>query len=114
MAVILAECVDIAEPKEFFDWFEYPNAFEQEKALREDYNLPGWVALKQTEYCRDYQVIMLTRLENADYARRARAYPVFSMEEALKAAYAKCGVDRPRITVMPFAANTLPFLSSPT
>ncbi len=108
VAVILSECVDIAEPKEFFDWFKYPNAFEQEKALREDYNLPGWVALKQTEYCRDYQVVMLTRPENANYARQARAFPVFSMEEALKAAYAKCGLDRPRITVMPFAANTLP------
>ncbi len=72
VAVILAECVDIAEPKEFFEWFKYPNAFEQEKALREDYNLPGWVALKQTEYCRDYQVLLLTRPENADYARQAQ------------------------------------------
>jgi nickel-dependent lactate racemase len=111
VAVILAECADIAEPKEFFDWFEYPDAFEQEKALREDYNLPGWVALRQTEYCRDYQILLLTRPENADYARRARAHPVFSMDEALRLAYEKCGLNRPRITVMPFGANTFPILS---
>ena len=111
VAVILAECVDIAEPKEFFEWFEYPNAFEQERALREDYNLPGWVALKQTEYCRDYQVVMLTRPENANYARQARVHPVFSMDEALKLAYELCGLDRPKITLMPFGANTFPLYS---
>ena len=111
MAVILAECVDIAEPKEFFEWFTYPNAFEQERALRQDYNLPGWVALRQTEYCRDYRIILLTRPENADYARQARVHPVFSIEEALRAAYEKCGLDRPRITVMPYGANTFPICS---
>jgi nickel-dependent lactate racemase len=112
VAVILAECVDIAEPREFFEWFKYPNAFEQEKALRRDYNLPGWVALKQTEYCRDYQVVMLTRPENADYARQTRVLPVFSMEEALYAAYEECCLVHPKITVMPFGANTFPFLST--
>jgi lactate racemase len=111
VAVILSECPDIAEPKEFFEWFNYPNALEQEKALREDYNLPGWVALRQTEYCRDYQVLLLTRPDNAGYARQARVHPVFSMEEALKLAYHKCGLDRPKITVMPFGANTFPLYS---
>jgi nickel-dependent lactate racemase len=109
VAVILSECPDIAEPKEFFEWFNYPDAFEQEKALREDYNLPGWVALRQTEYCRDYQVLMLTRPENADYARRARVTPVFSMDEALKLAYEKSGLMQPKVTVMPYGANTFPF-----
>ena len=113
VAVILAECRDIAEPKEFFEWFKYPNSFEQEKALREDYDLPGWVALRQTEYCRDYQVLLLTRPENADFARQARVHPVFSMDEALKLACEKCGLDRPRVTVMPFGANTFPVLSDP-
>ena len=110
VAVILSECPDIAEPTEYFGGFNYPDVHEQEKALRENYDLPGWVALRQTEYCRDNQVILLTRPGNEDYARAAKLHPVFSMEEALKLAYGKCGLDRPRITVMPFGANTFPLL----
>ncbi|MBM4329984.1 MAG: nickel-dependent lactate racemase [Deltaproteobacteria bacterium] len=111
VAVILAECPDITEPREFFEWFKYPNAFEHEKALRENFELPGWVALRQAEHCRDYQVLLLTRPENADYARQARVQPVFSMDEALKLAYQKCGIARPKITVMPFGANTYPIFA---
>jgi lactate racemase len=111
VVVILAECPDIAEPSEYFRGFKYPNVHEQEKALRKDYDLPGWVALRHSECCRDNQVILLTRPGNEDYARTAKLHPVFSMEEALNLAYKKCGLDRPRITVMPFGANTFPLLS---
>ena len=111
VVVILAECPDIAEPSEYFKGFTYPDVYEQEKALRENYDLPGWVALRHSECCRDNQVILLTRPGNEDYARTAKLHPVFSMEEALKLAYEKSGLDRPRITVMPFGANTFPLLS---
>jgi nickel-dependent lactate racemase len=111
VVVILAECPDIAEPSEYFKGFTYPDVYEQEKALRENYDLPGWVALRHSECCRENQVILLTRPGNEGYARTAKLHPVFSMEEALKLAYQKCGLDRPRITVMPFGANTFPLLS---
>jgi lactate racemase len=111
VVVILAECPDIAEPSEYFKGFKYPDVYEQEKALRKNYDLPGWVALRHSECCRDNQVILLTRPGNEDYALTAKLHPVFSMEEALKLAYEKCGLDRPRITVMPFGANTFPLLS---
>ena len=111
VVMILAECPDIAEPSEYFNGFTYPDVYEQEKALRENYDLPGWVALRHSECCRDNQVILLTRPGNEDYARTAKLHPVFSMEEALKLAYEKSGLDRPRITVMPFGANTFPLLS---
>jgi nickel-dependent lactate racemase len=108
VVVILAECPDINEPPEYFKWFKYPDIYEQERALREDYDLPGWVALRHSECCRDSQIILLTRPENAEYARAAKLHPVFSMDEALKLAYKMCGLDRPKITVMPFGANTFP------
>ena len=111
VVMILAECPDIAEPSEYFKGFKYPDVYEQEKALRENYDLPGWVALRHSECCRDNQVILLTRPGNEDYARKAKLHPVFSMEEALKLAYEKSGLDRPRLTVMPFGANTFPLLS---
>ncbi len=114
VVLILADCPDIAEPAEYFKWFRYPDVYEQEKALRENYDLPGWVALRHSECCRDNQVILLTRPENAGYARMAKLHPVFSMDEALKLAYEKCGLDRPKITVMPFGANTFPLFSGPS
>jgi lactate racemase len=111
VVVILAECPDIAELSEYFNGFKYPDVYEQEKALRENDDLPGRVALRHSECCRDNQVILLTRPGNGDDARTARLHPVFSMEEALKVAYKKCGLDRPKIAVMPFVANTFPLLS---
>ena len=111
VAIILAECPDINEPSEFFKWFSYPDIYEQEKALREDYDLPGWVALRQSECCRDYRVIVLTRPQNAERARQAKVHPVSSIGQALKLAREWCGRDRPRISILPFGANTFPFYS---
>jgi lactate racemase len=108
VAVIVAECPDIAEPKEFFRWFKYSNLLDQEKALRADYDLPGWVALRHMESCLRYQAVLVTRPENADYARMASVHPVFSISEALKLAYEKCGLDHPKVTVIPLGANTFP------
>jgi hypothetical protein len=51
---------------------------------------------------------MVTRPGNADLVRKAGMLPVTTMEEALEAAYRLCRTDRPRITLMPQGANTLP------
>lgn len=108
VALILADLQDIAEPKEFFEWFEHPDALSQETALRAEFNLPGWVALLQTQLCRDYKMILVTRPENAALAAKARLKVVAGVEEGLDLAYRLCGLKKPQITVMPFAANTLP------
>ena len=113
IVIIVAECPDISEPPEYFKWFGYPDLYEQERALRENYDLPGWVALRHSECCRDNTVILLTLPENKDYARTAKLHPVRSMEEALKLAYEMCGLDRPKVSVIPFGANTFPFFPEP-
>lgn len=111
VVVLLAECPDINEPPEYFKWFQYPDVYEQERALRENYDLPGWVALRHSECCRECHIILLTRPENADFARVAKLHPVFTMEEATKLSYTMCGLDRPKMTLMPFGANTFPLYS---
>lgn len=108
VCVILSECPDIKEPKEFFDWFTYPNNLEMEKAVRANYLISGWVAVRQVEYAQMGTIIMLTRPENNDFARRAAVQPVNSMEAALKTAYEKCGKNNPKITIMANGANTFP------
>ncbi len=110
VSIILAECADIMEPLEFTKWFDYDNTLEMEKALRENFTIPGWVAFKEVE-CSDHGTfIILTKAENAEFARKAKLIPAFSMEEAMEIAYEKCGVEKPKITVMPQGANTFPII----
>lgn len=108
--IILSECPDISEPPEFFDWFDNPNPFELEKAARANFLISGWVAVKQTEYGLRNPIILVTRPENAELARKAYVEPVSSIEEALKLAYEKCGTETPKVTVMPQGANTFPIM----
>ncbi|MBI5578713.1 MAG: nickel-dependent lactate racemase [Deltaproteobacteria bacterium] len=110
VAIILAECPDIREPKEFFDWFEHRDRLEMEKALRANYVLAGWLAFHQFEYRDKGLIILVTREENFRHAEKAQLYPVASIEEALRVSYSHCGTPKPRITVMPQGANTLPLL----
>jgi hypothetical protein len=69
--IILAECPDIAEPAEFFDWFNIEDRVEMEKAVRANYLLSGWVAVRQQEYADLGSIILLTRPENAELAKKS-------------------------------------------
>ena len=110
VAIVLLECPDIQEPGDFFAWFDYPSNLEMERALRGNFTIAGWTALKELE-CHDKgYYIILTRRENADLARRAKLAPVTSMEGALEIAYRRCSGTNPKISVMPQAAYTFPIL----
>jgi nickel-dependent lactate racemase len=110
--IIVSECPDIQEPPEFPQWFQYPSNLEMERALRADFTIPGWVALKEVE-CSDVAAfIMVTRPGNADLVGKAGIIPVATMDEALDQAYRRCGTKEPRITLMPQGANTLPVLKA--
>jgi nickel-dependent lactate racemase len=106
--ILLAECPDIMEPKEFYDWFAHPTLPELDRAVRDHFLISGWVAVRQMEYCQKGRMIMLTREDNLDLARRAGVEPYASMADALEAAYAACGTTDPRVTIMPQGANTFP------
>jgi len=110
VVVTLGECPDITDPKEFFDWFSYPNFLEMEKAVRANFLISGWVAVRQIEYGRKGTMVLLTRRENLDVAGKAGVLPVSTMEQALRLAYEKCGTKNPKITIMPQGANTFPRL----
>jgi nickel-dependent lactate racemase len=110
--IVVSECPDILEPPDFPQWFQYPSTLEMEKALRADFSIPGWVAFKEVE-CSDLATyIMVTRPENFDLVGKAGIIAVATMEEALREAYRRCGTDKPRITLMPQGANTLPVLKA--
>ena len=110
IAIILAECPDIMEPEEFTQWFNYESVYEMEKALREDFTIPGWVAFREAECSKKGPFILVTKLENADFAKKANLIPATSIDDALKIAYEKCGTSTPTVTVMPQGANTFPIV----
>lgn len=112
IAIILADCPDIKEPGEFFDWFAYPTAFDMEKAVRENFLISGWVAVRQLEYANRGHILMVTQEKNIPLAQKAGVQGVATMKEALAIAYKKCGSPSPKITVMPQGANTFPILKS--
>jgi nickel-dependent lactate racemase len=112
IAIILAECPDIKEPSEFFDWFHYPTAFDMEKAVRGNFLISGWVAVRQLEYANLGHIILVTREKNIELAQKAGVQGVATMEEALAIAYKKCGSNSPKITIMPQGANTFPILKN--
>jgi len=112
VAIILAECPDIKDPGEFFDWFNYPTPFEMEKAVRENFLISGWVAVRQLEYASLGHIILVTQEKNIEIAGNAGVQGVATMEEALEIAYKKCGSNSPKITVMPQGANTFPILKT--
>ncbi|KIX15650.1 nickel-dependent lactate racemase [Dethiosulfatarculus sandiegensis] len=111
VCVILAECPDISEPGEFFDWFNIEDFVEMEKAVRANYLISGWVAVRQREYANQGTILMLTLKENNELAKKACVEPVNTIEEALKAAHEACGVDNPKVIVMPQGANTFPIFT---
>ncbi len=110
VVILLAECPDIQEPSEFFDWFSHPTFLEMEKAVRANFLISGWVAVRQLEYGQQGHIIMVTRKENIELARKAGVQGVATIDEALKIAYETCGNSEPTITVMPQGANTFPIL----
>lgn len=110
VTIVLAECPDIKEPNEFFDWFNHSTAYEMERAVRDNFLISGWVAVRQLEYARRGTIILVTQKKNIEIAKNAGVQGVPSMEEALKIAYEKCGAKSPKITVMPLGANTFPIL----
>lgn len=108
VVILLSECPDIYEPLEFTDWFKHGDKTAVEKALRENFAIPGWVALKEME-CSDIATyVMVTRKENAELVQKANMIPATTMEEALQIARQKCGTDKPQYIVMPQGANTVP------
>jgi nickel-dependent lactate racemase len=110
--IMVSENRDILEPPDFPQWFQHPSNLEMEKALRADFTIPGWVALKEIE-CSDIATfIMVTRPENAELIGKAGIIPVTTMEQALGEAYKRCGTGEPKITLMPQGANTLPALKA--
>jgi nickel-dependent lactate racemase len=107
--VCLLECRDIYEPKEFSNWFQYSrDLLEFEMAIRRNFTIPGFIAYKIVDIAIRNKLILVTKPENTEFMKRAGIIPATGLVEAYEIARSKLGRDDYTITVMPFAANTVP------
>lgn len=104
------ECREISEPKEFSGWFRFDDLVEFEKAVRDHFTIPGYIAFKLADLAKHFTVILVTKPENADFVKKTGMIPATSAEEAWDIAKKKIGKDKFTITCMSHAANTSPLM----
>ncbi len=110
VVILVMECPEIMEPPDFSGWFEYVSLHERELALRKEFTVPGFIALKIGIMAQKVPHIMVTAPQNREFMERAGLTPVTTIEEAMRLAEEKLGRKDYTITVMAQAANTMPIL----
>jgi len=108
--IALMECRDIEDPPDFSHWFTHQSLYEREKALRENFTVPGFVALKLGLLAQDFSVIILSLPRNRDFLEQAGMIVATDMEEALELGRKILGSPTPPTTVLLHGGSTLPIL----
>ncbi|AOT71023.1 NPN-dependent 2-hydroxyacid racemase, LarAH10 family [Geosporobacter ferrireducens] len=106
--LLLAECRDGLGADEFLQWFQYDTLEKMEAALKQNFTVPGYAAYKAAYVAKYRKLILVSALEEK-VVKKLGFIPVKSPEEALSLAYSLTG-EHPKITLMPYGANTLPIL----
>lgn len=107
--LLLAECRDGLGADDFLEWFQYDTLEKMEAALKRNFTVPGYAAYKAAYVAKYRKLVLLSSLED-EVVRRLGFVPAQSMEEAISLAYSLAG-EQPKITLMPYGANTLPILA---
>lgn len=108
--VALLACPDIAEPPDFSQWFDYRSLAEREQALRRDFTVPGFVALKMGTIAARKQVIMVTPAGNREFVTKTGLTFAATPQEAMDMVTARMGTDFQAV-IMPHGGSTLPILA---
>ncbi|MEW9123236.1 MAG: nickel-dependent lactate racemase [Thermotaleaceae bacterium] len=104
--ILLSECRDGLGAEEFLEWFRYDTLEKMESALKRNFTVPGYAAYK-TAYGAKYRKLILISSLADDVVQKLGFIPAKSPQEALEIAYTYGG-ENPKITLMPYGANTLP------
>ncbi len=104
--VLMSECRDGLGAAEFMDWFQYRTLEEMEQALKRNFTVPGYAAYK-TAYTAAYRELILISSLPQQQVKQLGFIPAATLKEAMALAYS-LSPPNPRITLMPYGANTLP------
>lgn len=107
--IAVLECDDIAEPPVFFNSFHYDDLKEMEQDVRDGFSIPFYVAFYTCCLAERFTIILVTKPENFDEARKTRAVPVATLQEAMEMAEKIIGKDDYTINIIPHGMDTIPF-----
>ena len=110
--IAIMEARDIHEPPAYLDSFKYETEEEMEKALRECFTIPFFVAFNLFCMTHRYTIYLVTKPENFAEVRRTNQIPVATVEEAWKLAEAQLkreGKDDYTITIIPHCGAVVSF-----
>ncbi|MDU2066216.1 MAG: nickel-dependent lactate racemase [Sporomusaceae bacterium] len=110
--ICFLECRDIYEPEEFSGWFRFDDTLTFEKAVRDHFTIPGFIAFKLADIAKKNTVILVTKPENEAFIKKTGMIFAATGDEALRLAKEKLGRDDYTITCMTHGANTAPMLTS--
>ncbi|CUH94685.1 hypothetical protein P22_0751 [Propionispora sp. 2/2-37] len=110
MMIAVMECLDINDPPDFSQWFDYPSLLEAELALRRAFTVPGFIAVKMRYTAREIPIVVVTLAQNAEFFSKTGIKAVNSMEEAIRVAAQRLDLSNCRIMVLPHGGSTLPLI----
>ena len=105
--IAVLECEDIAEPPVYFNCFHYDDLKEMEQDVRDGFTIPFYVAFYTCCLAERFTVILVTKPENFEKARKTRAVPVATLEEAMAMAEKIVGKDY-TVNIIPHGMATIP------
>ncbi len=107
--IAVLECDDIAEPPAFFTSFRYDDLKEMEQDVRNNFSIPFYVAFYTCCLAERFTIILVTKPENFEEARKTRAVPVATLQDAMEMAEKIIGKDDYTINIIPHGMDTIPF-----
>lgn len=104
--IVLAECSDGLGNATFFDWFQYENLMDFEKALRQRFEINGQTAYSTLMKAKKVTVVLISELAD-EHVRKMSMIPVKSLEQGLLIAHEILGKN-PSTYVIPDGGSVLP------
>ncbi len=106
--ILCSQCSDGTGSDEFMSWFDYQRINEMKVALKSDFTMPGFVALRAADIMSRVRVILISTLPD-EVVRSVNMIPADNPAEAFEKAEEILG-NISNITFMPQSALTFPLL----
>ncbi len=112
--IAIMEARDIMEPAEYMGSFKYDTEEDMEKALRENFTIPFFVAFNLFCMSHKYTIYLVTKKENIEMTKKTGQIPVATVEEAWELAQKQLAAEGKTdytINIMPHCASIVPTLA---
>ena len=112
--IAIMEASDIMEPPEYMGSFRFDTEEAMEKALREQFTIPFFVAFNLFCMAHKYTIYLVTKKENIEMTKKTGQIPVATVEEAWELAQKQLAAEGKTdytINIMPHCASIVPTLA---